>query len=68
VVKQKKGRVAIRNIRRDANQTCKDLLKEKEITKDEDRDAEGRIQKLTDSYVHEIDKILAGKEKEMMEI
>lgn len=63
-----KGKVAIRNIRRDANHTCKDLLKEKEITEDEDRGAEERIQKLTDSHVQDIDKLLAGKEKEMMEI
>ena len=63
-----KGRVAIRNIRRDANHTCKDLLKKKEITEDEDHGAEERIQKLTDSHVQEIDKLLAGKEKEMMEI
>lgn len=63
-----KGKVSIRNIRRDANHTCKDLLKEKEITEDEDRGAEEKIQKLTDSHVHEIDRLLAGKEKEMMEI
>lgn len=63
-----KGKVAIRNIRRDANHTCKDLLKAKEITEDEDRGAEERIQKMTDNHVQEIGKLLAGKEKEMMEI
>jgi len=63
-----KGKVAIRNIRRDANHTCKDLLKDKVITEDEDHGAEVRIQKLTDSHVQKIDKLLAGKEKEMMEI
>ncbi len=63
-----KGKVAIRNIRRDANSTCKDLLKEKEITEDEDRGAEERIQKLTDHNIQEVDKMLAEKEKEMMEI
>lgn len=63
-----KGKVAIRNIRRDANSTCKDLLKEKEITEDEDRGAEDRIQKLTDHNIQEVDKMLAEKEKEMMEI
>ncbi len=63
-----KGKVAIRNIRRDANHTCKDLLKEKEISEDEDRNAEDRIQKLTDRNVQEVDKLLAEKEKDMMEI
>ena len=63
-----KGKVAIRNIRRDANHTCKELLKEKEISKDEDHGAEDRIQKLTDRYIQEVDKLLAEKEKEMMEI
>jgi ribosome recycling factor len=63
-----KGKVAIRNIRRDANHTCKDLLKEKEITEDEDRGAEEKIQKLTDGHTHEIDRLLSEKEKEMMEI
>ncbi len=63
-----KGKVAIRNIRRDANHTCKELLKEKEISKDEDHGAEDRIQKLTDRNIQEVDKLLAEKEKEMMEI
>ncbi len=63
-----KGKVAIRNIRRDANHTCKDLLKEKEISEDEDRSAEDRIQKLTDRNIQEVDKFLAEKEKELMEI
>lgn len=62
------SRVAIRNIRRDANGDFKDLLKEKEISEDEERKAIDAIQKLTDKYVAEIDKILAAKEKEMMEI
>lgn len=62
-----KGKVAIRNIRRDANHTCKELLKEKEISKDEDHGAEERIQKLTDRNIQEVDKLLAEKEKEMME-
>ncbi len=63
-----KGKIAIRNIRRDANHACKDLLKEKEISEDEDRGAEDRIQKLTDRNIQDIDKLLAEKEKEMMEI
>ncbi|UCB54371.1 MAG: ribosome recycling factor [Thiotrichales bacterium] len=62
------GRVAIRNIRRDANSDFKDLLKEKEISEDEERKAEERIQKLTDTYVGKIDKVLAEKEAELMEV
>ncbi|RMG58691.1 MAG: ribosome recycling factor [Gammaproteobacteria bacterium] len=62
------GRVAIRNIRRDANGDIKDLLKEKEISEDEARRAEEEIQKLTDKYIAEVDQILAEKEKELMEI
>jgi len=62
------ARVAVRNIRRDANSTVKDLLKEKEISEDEDRRTEDNIQKLTDSYIAEIDEHLAAKEKELMEV
>ncbi len=62
------GKVAVRNIRRDANSDFKDLLKEKEISEDEARNAEEGVQKLTDKYVAEIDKLLEAKEKEMMEI
>lgn len=62
------GRIAVRNIRRDANGDFKDLLKEKEISEDESRKAEETIQKLTDKYIAEIDKLLEAKEKEMMEI
>lgn len=62
------ARVAIRNIRRDANSDFKDLLKEKEISEDEERRAEDRIQKLTDTYVGKIDTVLAGKETELMEV
>ena len=70
VVKQEaeQARVTIRNIRRDANSDFKDLLKEKEISEDEERKAEERIQKLTDTYVAKIDSVLAGKEAELMEI
>ncbi len=70
VVKQEaeQGRVAIRNIRRDANSDFKDLLKEKEISEDEERKATDDMQKLTDKYVAEVDAALAAKEKEMMEI
>ncbi len=62
------GRIAVRNIRRDANGDFKDLLKDKEISEDESRKAEDNIQKLTDKYIAEIDKLLEAKEKEMMEI
>ena len=62
------AKVAVRNIRRDANGDFKDLLKEKEISEDESHNAEDSIQKLTDKYVAEIDKVLEAKEKEMMEI
>lgn len=70
VVKQEaeQGRVAIRNIRRDANSDFKELLKEKEISEDEERKAEERIQKLTDNFVGKIDRILADKEAELMEV
>lgn len=62
------GRVAVRNIRRDANSDFKDLLKEKEITEDESRNAEETIQKLTDTYIARIEEVLATKEKELMEV
>lgn len=62
------GKVAIRNIRRDANGDFKDLLKDKEISEDQARAAEDSIQKLTDKFVAEVDKLLEAKEKEMMEI
>jgi ribosome recycling factor len=62
------AKVAIRNIRRDANSDFKDLLKDKEISEDEERKAEDEIQRLTDKYVAEVDKVLAVKEAELMEI
>lgn len=62
------GRVAIRNIRRDANGDFKDLLKEKEITEDEERSAEDAVQKLTDKYIAEVDALLQQKEQDLMEI
>lgn len=70
VVKQEaeQARVAVRNIRRDANSDFKDLLKEKEISEDEERKAEESIQKLTDTYVGKIDHVLAEKEEELMEV
>jgi ribosome recycling factor len=70
VVKQEGegARVAVRNIRRDANSDFRELLKEKEISEDECRGAEDAIQKLTDTYVAMIDKVLVTKEAELMEI
>jgi ribosome recycling factor len=62
------ARVAVRNIRRDANSDFKDLLKEKEISEDEDRRAQDDIQKLTNEFIEQIDKVLATKEAELMEI
>ena len=62
------GRVAVRNVRRDAMHDVKDLLKEKMIGEDEERRAEGDIQAITDKYVAEIDEVLAAKEAELMEI
>lgn len=62
------AKVAIRNIRRDINGDIKDLLKAKDISEDEDRRAEGDIQKLTDKYIAETDKLLAIKETELMEV
>ena len=62
------GRVAVRNIRRDAIHDIKDLLKEKMIGEDEERRAEDEIQTITDKYVAEIDEVLADKENELMEI
>lgn len=62
------GRVAVRNVRRDANSDLKELLKEKEISEDEERRATDEIQKMTDLYVAKIDQLLAEKEKELMEV
>jgi ribosome recycling factor len=62
------AKVAIRNIRRDANSDFKELLKEKEISEDEEHKAAEDIQRLTDRYVGEVDKVLTGKETELMEI
>jgi len=61
------AKVAIRNIRRDANGSLKDLEKEKEISEDEERKAQDAIQKLTDAHVKEVDSLLEKKEKDLME-
>jgi len=62
------GRIAIRNVRRDAMQDVKELLKEKMIGEDDERRAEGEIQDITDKHIGQIDKVLADKESELMEI
>ena len=62
------GRIAIRNIRRDAIHDVKELLKEKMIGEDDERRAEEEIQTITDKYVAEIDQTLAEKESELMEV
>jgi len=62
------ARVAIRNVRRDANAHLKDLLKDKKISEDEERRAQDDVQKLTDRYIGEIDKALHAKEADLMAI
>lgn len=61
-------KVAIRNLRRDANTHLKDALKKKEVSEDDERRAQDEIQKLTDHYVAEVDRLLAEKEKDLMAI
>jgi ribosome recycling factor len=62
------ARVAVRNIRRDANAHLKEMLKSKSATEDQERRAEEEIQKLTDRYIQEIDKVLHAKETDLMAI
>lgn len=62
------SRVAVRNIRRDANNDLKELEKEKEISKDDLRRAEEAVQKVTDAAVKDIDEVLAKKETDLMEV
>ncbi|SIO00894.1 ribosome recycling factor [Salinivibrio sp. ES.052] len=62
------GRVAVRSIRRDANSDLKALLKDKEISEDDERRAQDDIQKLTDEAVKNVDALLDAKEKELMEV
>jgi ribosome recycling factor len=62
------AKIALRNLRRDANATLKDALKAKTIAEDDERKAQDDVQKLTDRYVAEVDKQLADKEKELMQI
>jgi len=62
------ARVAIRNIRRDANNDVRDLLKAKEITEDEEHSGQDNIQKLTDKFIAEVETMLTAKEVDLMEV
>lgn len=62
------AKVAIRNIRRDAMQQVKDLLKDKEITEDEEHRAEDEVQKLTDRFIKDVDGVVKGKEDELLAV
>lgn len=62
------GRVAVRNVRRDAMSDIKELVKAKEVSEDEARRAEEEVQGLTDKYIAEIDQLLEAKEKDLMEV
>lgn len=62
------ARIAVRNVRRDANDAVKRLLKEKEITEDEQKRSEGAVQKVTDKYIAQIESITEEKEKEIMSV
>ena len=69
MVKQEaeQGKVAVRNVRRDVIGDIKALLKEKEISQDEERRAEQEIQQITDKYIQEVDKVSEQKQKEIMD-
>ena len=62
------GKIAIRNIRRDANSDFKSLLKDKDISEDEDKQAQDQVQKLTDKYVAQVDEIVKEKEVEILTV
>ncbi|MCE2859597.1 MAG: ribosome recycling factor [Oxalobacteraceae bacterium] len=62
------AKIAVRNIRRDANEVLKKLLKDKAISEDDERRAQEDVQKLTDKFVAEIDKLVAEKEKEVLTV
>ena len=62
------AKIAIRNIRRDANESLKKMLKDKECSEDDERRAQDDVQKLTDKFVAEVDKLLAEKEKEVLTV
>ena len=62
------AKVAVRNLRRDANEQYKKLLKDKAMSEDEERRAQDDVQKLTDRFVADIDKLIATKEQELMAV
>jgi ribosome recycling factor len=62
------AKVAVRNIRRDANDSLKKLIKEKEISEDDERRSQDEVQKITDKFIAEIDKLLQLKESELLAI
>ena len=62
------ARIAVRNIRRDANNHLKDLLKKKQVAEDEERRAQDDVQKLTDRYISEVDKAMAVKEADLVAV
>ena len=62
------ARVAVRNVRRDANEHLKKLLKEHKVSEDDERHAQTDVQKITDRYIAEIDKVLQGKEADLMAV
>ena len=62
------AKIAIRNIRRDANHQIKELLKDKQITEDEERNSEADIQKLTDKAIKDVDEVVKAKEQELMAV
>ncbi len=66
--KVEEGRVAVRNIRRDAHAMLRELLHEKEISEDQERNAQEELQKLTDRFVAEVDKVGKEKEHELLEV
>jgi ribosome recycling factor len=61
------GRVSVRNVRRDANDKIKALLKDKEISEDDERRAQDEVQKMTDAYIKKVDAALSEKETELMD-
>ena len=62
------AKIAVRNIRRDANEVLKKLIKDKAISEDDERRAQDEVQKLTDKFVTEIDKMVIEKEKEVLTV
>jgi ribosome recycling factor len=62
------GRVSVRNARRDANSTLKELLKDKDISEDDERRGEEEVQKLTDRFIAEVEKFLKAKEEDLMAV